>query len=85
MTYSVRFDKSAEREIDRLSRKTWERVHRKLEQLTSNPRPPGCLKLTGIENTWRVRVGDIRIVYEIDDAARTVTVARVRDRKDAYR
>jgi mRNA interferase RelE/StbE len=60
--YRIRFDKAAAREIDRLSRKAWERVHRRLEQLSSNPRPPGCLKLTGIANAWRVRVGDIRVV-----------------------
>jgi mRNA-degrading endonuclease RelE of RelBE toxin-antitoxin system len=47
-------------------------------------RPPGCKKLKGGDNEWRIRVGDYRIVYEIDDRARTVDVTRIAHRREAY-
>jgi mRNA interferase RelE/StbE len=56
----------------------------RLEQLGSVPRPPGCKKLKGGDNVWRIRVGDYRIVYVIDDAARTVDVTRIAHRREVY-
>jgi mRNA interferase RelE/StbE len=53
--------------------------------LADNPRPPGCRKLVGSKNDWRIRVGDCRVLYEIADAIRVVRVNRVRHRRDAYR
>jgi len=53
--------------------------------LEQNPRPHGCTKLEGSEDEYRVRVGDYRILYVIDDKAKLVTVARVRHRREAYR
>lgn len=53
--------------------------------LEHNPRPPGVAKLTGRANLWRVRVGDYRILFEIDDPAQTVLVLRIAHRRDAYR
>ena len=49
------------------------------------PRPAGCAKLEGAADLWRVRVGDYRIIYTVDDRARTVDVSVVRHRRDAYR
>lgn len=53
--------------------------------LSFTPRPPGSRKLAGREDMWRVRIGDWRILYRIDDAAPRVTVARVLHRSQAYR
>jgi len=53
--------------------------------LADNPRPYGCRKLTGSDRDWRIRVGDYRIVYEIDDQVREVRVMRIRHRREAYR
>lgn len=52
--------------------------------LATNPRPSGCQKLSGRE-AWRVRVGDNRVVYEIDDPARRVLVVHIGHRRDVYR
>ena len=49
------------------------------------PRPPGCKKLKGDEKTWRIRSGRYRILYQIDDSAKVVTVVGVGHRKDVYR
>jgi mRNA interferase RelE/StbE len=56
----------------------------RLEGLASAPQPPGCRKLKGGDNEWRIRVGDYRIVYEIDDEAKTVDVTRIAHRREAY-
>jgi mRNA interferase RelE/StbE len=61
------------------------RVAAALRILADNPRPAGCRKLTGSDRDWRVRVGDYRIVYEIDDENREVRVMRIRHRREAYR
>ena len=55
-----------------------------LEKLEASPRPPGCKKLKGADKEWRIRVGDYRIVYEIDDAAKTVDVTRIAHRREVY-
>ncbi len=56
----------------------------RLENLAANPRPTQCKKLKGGDNEWRIRVGDYRIVYEIDDTAKTVDVTRIAHRRDVY-
>jgi mRNA interferase RelE/StbE len=60
-------------------------VIRAIRALATNPRPRGCRKIVGSVADWRVRVGEYRIVYEIDDARRTVRIMYVRHRRDAYR
>ena len=56
----------------------------RLEHLATSPRRPGCKKLKGGDHEWRIRVGDYRIVYEIDDKARTVDVTRIAHRREVY-
>jgi mRNA interferase RelE/StbE len=51
----------------------------------SQPRPPGCKKLSGSQNEWRVRVGDYRILYEIDDRIRRVRIYAIGHRREIYR
>lgn len=53
--------------------------------LSSNPRPPGCVKLTGADDLWRVRIRDYRIIYTIRDDQLVVVVVKVGNRKDVYR
>ncbi len=56
-----------------------------IQQLSENPRPVGCLKLKGSkENLWRIRVGDYRIVYLIEDTIRIVNVRNIGNRKNVY-
>lgn len=56
----------------------------RLEALAATPRPPGCKRLKGGDKEWRIRVGDYRAVYEIDDAAKTVVVTRIAHRREVY-
>ena len=55
------------------------------ERLADNPRPPGCVKLSGVEDVWRIRIGDYRILYEIQNARLVVLVIRIANRREAYR
>lgn len=83
--YTLRIKPSAERDMRRLSRTVLERLNAKILTLRDDPRPHGALKLSGDLEGWRIRVGDYRILYLIDDAAQTVTVVRVKHRRDVYR
>ncbi|MEW6360398.1 MAG: type II toxin-antitoxin system RelE/ParE family toxin [Planctomycetota bacterium] len=86
MSYTVCLESSAERDLKRLPRDVLRRVDMKLLSLAQNPRPHGVRKLAGREGDgWRVRIGDYRILYTIDDEARTVSVYRIRSRPTAYR
>ena len=83
--YQVLLERSAERDLRRLSTDVHERVIGAINGLAVNPRPPGCRKLAGAQNDWRIRVGDYRVIYEIADAIRIVRVNRVRHRREVYR
>jgi mRNA interferase RelE/StbE len=61
------------------------RVWARIQALAAQPRPPGCRKVQGEEDVWRIRVGDFRVLYEIKDATRIIDIVAVRHRSDAYR
>lgn len=82
--YRVDVQRSAERDLDRLSALLFDRVAARLAALAEDPRPPGSEKLTGLD-AYRLRVGDHRIIYEVDDEARTVVITRIRHRREVYR
>jgi mRNA interferase RelE/StbE len=83
--YRVFLERAAEKKLNQLSAKLHDRVVAAIKALSKNPRPAGCRKLTGTGNDWRIRVGDYRLVYEIDDTDREVRVNRVRHRREVYR
>ena len=83
--YALLIKRSAERDLRRLPGVLFERVNERILSLRDKPRPHGVRKLAGALEGWRVRVGDHRILYQIDDEARTVTIVRVRHRREAYR
>ena len=83
-SYVVALTSSAEKELKRLPGNLVERIIPRLERLGSNPRPAGCKKLKGGDREWRIRVGDYRVVYTIDDSKRLVEVTRVRHRSEVY-
>ncbi len=83
-TYKVSLSKRAQRETHKLDRQVLNRVARAFDGLADNPRPVGCLKVKTSEGLWRIRVGDWRIGYEIDDAAREVTIVTVGHRSEFY-
>jgi mRNA interferase RelE/StbE len=70
--------------IDQLPGNVYRKVHGAIERLREEPRPLGCRKLSDRAG-WRLRVGDYRIIYEIDDEERVVTVLQVGHQRDVYR
>lgn len=83
-SYRVAFTSSAAKELKKLSSELVARIAPRLESLGTNPRPPGCKKLQGGDREWRIRVGDYRVVYIIDDAKLRVEVTRIRHRSEVY-
>jgi mRNA interferase RelE/StbE len=83
--YQVVVERSAEKDLKKLSSEVRPRAISAIQALAKNPRPSGSRKLAGTDNDWRIRVGDYRIVYEIADEVRIVRINRVRHRRDVYR
>jgi len=83
--YEVVFARSARRELEALPERLAGRVLRRIEGLRTTPRPRGCRKLVSSDSLWRLRVGDHRIVYAVDDTEKLVDVIAIRHRRDAYR
>ena len=83
--YEVVVERSAEKDLKRLSSEVRPRVASALRSLAANPRPPASRKLAGTKHDWRMRVGDYRIIYEIADVIRVVRVQRIRHRREVYR
>jgi mRNA interferase RelE/StbE len=83
VSYEVLTTRKANKAIARLPGTAYQRVKDAIKNLANDPRPPGCGKLSGREG-YRIRVGDYRIIYRVNDQARTVEVFRVAHRGDAY-
>ena len=77
--------RAAEQDLRRLPRALFERINARILSLRDEPRPHGVRNPAGASEGWRLRVGDHRILYRIDDDARTVTIVRVKHRREAYR
>lgn len=75
---------TARRDMRRLPSDIQRRVDKTILALLEDPRPPGCLKLSGSDDLFRVRVGDYRVIYAIDDKNSRLIVARVRHRREVY-
>ena len=82
--YSVEVKPPARKELEALPDIMLARVLRKMEALRQTPRPAGCKKLKGYKDQWRVRVGDWRVVYIVDDAAKIVSITRIGHRREVY-
>jgi len=83
-SYSVEVKPSARKELEGLPNNVLTRAVRKLESLGENPRPPDCKKLKAYSDVWRIRVGDWRILYIVDDGAKLVSVTRIAHRREVY-
>jgi mRNA interferase RelE/StbE len=81
--YEILLLAPAQKDLDKLEPKTFARILGRIRALADDARPAGCLNLTD-ENGYRLRVGDYRILYRIDDAGRQVYIYRIKHRKDAY-
>jgi mRNA interferase RelE/StbE len=83
--YEVRFSRAASKEAEKLPSDVAERVAPAIDALAENPRPIGCQKLQGEEDLWRIRVGDYRIIYQVDARGRILYIRRIRHRREVYR
>jgi len=84
VSYSLSIPRSVNKRMERLPAEVYDRLDSAILALADEPRPAGCVKLKGRED-WRIRVGDYRIVYGIDDEQRIVEVLNVAHRRDVYR
>jgi mRNA interferase RelE/StbE len=82
--YSVVIKSSAQKELDALDDAVFSRIDRRILALAENPRPAGCKKLKGYKDQWRIRIGNWRAVYFIDDSAKRVSISRVAHRGEVY-
>lgn len=81
--YKIIFSNSAKHSLKKLPVQIVRVLSEKIDALTENPRPSGCKKLVG-SNIWRVRAGDYRILYSIDDKIMIVDIRAIGHRKDIY-
>lgn len=83
--YKLLFKPSVQKDLRAIPEKTVARILRSAEGLAGNPLPRGAVKLEGTEDLHRIRIGDYRLIYSIDEIAKEVLVRYVRHRRDAYR
>jgi mRNA interferase RelE/StbE len=84
-TYQIKWKTSALRELKKIDRKMIPRIVSLAESLVDNPFPSGTRKLCGADKTYRIRVGDYRILYDVHQSIVTIEIIRVKHRKDVYR
>ena len=82
--YSLEIVRAAQRELDVLDDPLFARIDRRILALADDPRPAGSRKLKGYKDTWRIRIGDWRVIYIVDDAAKLVRITRVGHRREVY-
>jgi mRNA interferase RelE/StbE len=85
MSYQVTLTATAVKERKQIDSVVRQRIDQALRSLQTEPRPPGVKKLSGKHQDWRVRVGDYRILYDINDEQKLITVWRIAHRRDVYR
>ena len=84
MKYKITFTRRAARELEEVAGPDRQRIGKRIDLLAENPRPNGVRKLQGADNLYRIRAGDFRVIYSIDDGLLTILVIRVGNRRDIY-
>lgn len=84
MTYRIEFVKQAAKQLKSLPSEEQQKIKIKIDALTNVPRPDGVVKLTGEDNIYRVRVGNYRIIYSIQDEQLLVLMLKIGHRRDVY-
>ncbi|MCC5617260.1 type II toxin-antitoxin system RelE/ParE family toxin [Nostoc sp. CHAB 5836] len=85
MSYAIVISKSVQKQIDNLPRDLALRVIEKIQNLASEPRPDGIVKLKGSDNEYRIRISDYRVRYEINDESKLIQILQCKHRKDVYK
>jgi mRNA interferase RelE/StbE len=84
MTYTISFSTHAFHDLKKIHEPHYTRLKQAIRNLSQTPRPTGCKKLKGL-NSYRIRVGSYRVIYDIFDQQLIITVIAIGDRKDIYR
>ena len=85
MTYAIITPKIVQKQLDTLPNAVYERIYTKIQQLAKNPYPDGVVKLKGTDNEYRIRIGDYRVRYQINNKDLIVILVQCKHRKDSYR
>ena len=85
MGYQIKISTRTRHKLNRLNSEINERIVSAIASLTENPRPVGCRKIEGVNNQWRIRVGEYRIIYSVDDLSKEVLINHIGHRRDVYR
>lgn len=85
MTYTIITPKAVQKQLDALPDDIYEHIAVKIQQLVENPRPDGVVKMKGADNEYRIRIGDYRVRYEINDKELLILLLQCKHRKDVYR
>ena len=83
--YQINFQPSVEKDLRKLSSENCDRLLARIEELANDPLPVQSLKLKGTQGLYRIRVGDYRIVYEVDLLTKSILIHYVRHRREVYR
>jgi mRNA interferase RelE/StbE len=84
MIYKIHLSNYAIKQLDKLSKAMYLKAYQKMQNLSSNPRPNGCIKLTDSDE-YRIRFGDYRILYKMNDIDKTIEVFDIANRKEIYK
>lgn len=84
-SYEIKWKHSAEQNLRRIAHPQISQIVKAIESLADNPCPSQSRKLHGMEQLYRIRVGDYRVIYEVETETKIVTIYYVRHRKEAYR
>jgi mRNA interferase RelE/StbE len=84
MAYRIEVSPAAARQLKKIDRRVLPQIAEKIDSLAGEPRPRGCEKLSGYDDLYRLRVGDYRIVYGVEDRSVVVAVLRVGNRSEVY-
>lgn len=82
--YTIDFKKSAFKELQKLPKKEISKITKLIASLATVPRPSGCKKLKGFSNLYRVRSGNYRVIYSVEDQILVIEILEIVNRKDAY-
>ena len=83
--YRITFKRSAQKELADISKPYNQNIVTAIDKLAEDPRPDGVKKLKGEDNAYRIRVGDYRVIYTIEDVIKIIEIQRIRHRRDAYK
>jgi len=84
-SFDILWKRSAEHDLKKIDRQWIPHILKSIEDLSENPITERCRKLRGSESSYRIRVGDYRVIYQVDLERKVVTIFHVRHRKEAYR